>query len=506
MSKQQLEYKPVTAYTATIPILVNGVDINKGLYPVLNFKPVGAQYPYIYVPIAEFSRVGAVVKWDPIKEVISVISDYEQLKTELVELKAENKRLLDIVNTLGHIVQTRNDSIIPNGLNAYNIQMCRLEYRPVTAFTVTRPVLVNNVDINTGLYPVLNYRPVSAQYPYIYVPIAEFSRVGAKVEWDPIRQMIIVTSDYEQIKNEITQLKAENEKLRNIISTKPQTALRGNTTGNLINLGLVAEQNGWIYFSNIRDNNNLYKMKLDGTGMAKLSSEDAISINVLGDWVYYISRTNQMGIFRIRTDGTGRSRIGNQASALISVVGDWIYYSSPSAQGSIFKIHLDGTDLTLIGEFSSANNMNVVDDWIYYNLEMDGNKIYKIRTDGTERTKVSDDSSTVLNVENGWIYYDNLSDVGHLYKMRIDGTEKTKILGISPININVTREWIYYTTSVLYKMKLDGSEITLLNNNYYARLPNVIGDWIFFEVYANGRALYKMKTDGTDGSLIVTTL
>lgn len=51
-------YRPVTAYTVTEPILVNGVDINSGLYPVLNFKPKNAQYPFVYVPIAEFRRVG----------------------------------------------------------------------------------------------------------------------------------------------------------------------------------------------------------------------------------------------------------------------------------------------------------------------------------------------------------------------------------------------------------------------------------------------------------------
>ncbi len=55
---------PVTQATlqiATQPIMVNGADINKGQYPVLNYKPANAQYPYIYVPIAEFSKVGAKV-------------------------------------------------------------------------------------------------------------------------------------------------------------------------------------------------------------------------------------------------------------------------------------------------------------------------------------------------------------------------------------------------------------------------------------------------------------
>lgn len=71
-----------------------------------------------------------------------------------------------------------------------------LTYKPVTAYTVTQPILVNGVNINGGLYPVLNYQPSNAQYPYVYVPIAEFSKVGAKVLWDESKMLLTVTTDY----------------------------------------------------------------------------------------------------------------------------------------------------------------------------------------------------------------------------------------------------------------------------------------------------------------------
>lgn len=88
------------------------------------------------------------------------------------------------------------------------------QYVPVTAYTADRPIYVNNVDINTGLYPVLNYQPPSAQYPYIYVPIAEFRRVGANVIWDPQEMVIRVTSDYDQLKSENQQLREELNQLQ----------------------------------------------------------------------------------------------------------------------------------------------------------------------------------------------------------------------------------------------------------------------------------------------------
>ena len=39
----------------------------------------------------------------------------------------------------------------------------------------------------------------------------------------------------------------------------------GNTVGNLVNDGLVAQQGDWIYYSNILDEHKLYKVRTDGT-------------------------------------------------------------------------------------------------------------------------------------------------------------------------------------------------------------------------------------------------
>lgn len=86
---RQLQYKPVTAYTADRPIIVNGEDINTGLYPVLNYQPEGAEYPYIYVPIAEFRRVGSRVVWDEEAQLLTVVTDYYELQDQIEDLKAQ---------------------------------------------------------------------------------------------------------------------------------------------------------------------------------------------------------------------------------------------------------------------------------------------------------------------------------------------------------------------------------------------------------------------------------
>ncbi|MBT2729516.1 hypothetical protein J7E63_21740 [Bacillus sp. ISL-75] len=89
VNHRQMKYMPVTAYTAVQPVLVNGEDINTGPYPVLNFQPEGAQAPYIYVPIAQFSKVGASVKWNENANQMWVETDYSINKSLLAEYKAK---------------------------------------------------------------------------------------------------------------------------------------------------------------------------------------------------------------------------------------------------------------------------------------------------------------------------------------------------------------------------------------------------------------------------------
>jgi spore germination cell wall hydrolase CwlJ-like protein len=50
-------YSPVTAYIADLAVYFNGNNINSGTYPVLNYQPAGATYPWIYVPLKEVSNL-----------------------------------------------------------------------------------------------------------------------------------------------------------------------------------------------------------------------------------------------------------------------------------------------------------------------------------------------------------------------------------------------------------------------------------------------------------------
>ncbi|MGG3522031.1 hypothetical protein ABES33_19425 [Bacillus pseudomycoides] len=74
-------------YTTSIPIYINGENINNPPYIALNYHPNSVQQPVVYVPITLFSKVGATVHWDEPTQVISVGTD-EFLEDKLIALKA----------------------------------------------------------------------------------------------------------------------------------------------------------------------------------------------------------------------------------------------------------------------------------------------------------------------------------------------------------------------------------------------------------------------------------
>lgn len=70
-------------------------------------------------------------------------------------------------------------------------------------------------------------------------------------------------------------------------------------------------KDGWVYYINSAQRNSLYKIKIDGTGMTKIS-DDGISSNyfyIIGNWIYYKNSDDSDKFYRIKTDGTQRALV-----------------------------------------------------------------------------------------------------------------------------------------------------------------------------------------------------
>ena len=89
----------------------------------------------------------------------------------------------------------------------------------------------------------------------------------------------------------------------------PEIEIRGNTLGNIVNGGHAAEQDGWVYYSNIgskslsrvNEDENIVETIYNGHQKTTIAS-----INVANGWIYF---SEYGGIFKIRSDGSGLENI-----------------------------------------------------------------------------------------------------------------------------------------------------------------------------------------------------
>jgi tetratricopeptide (TPR) repeat protein len=297
-------------------------------------------------------------------------------------------------------------------------------------------------------------------------------------------------------------------KSQNIQTQLEKLQTEGNTQGNIVNAGIVAQKGDLIYYSNLSDNGYLYKIKTDGTGKTKLNSENSSNINVVDGWVYYMnqSQSNYYSLCKIQTDGIGETKLSSDQLSGLNVVGNWAYYENSSDNGYIYKIRTDGTGKTKLtsDKTYTKDSICVVENWIYYTNRSDNSCLYKIRLDGSGRTKLNSDGTYCINVTGDWIYYINETDNYSLYKIKTDGTGKTKLNSDESIFINVVGDWIYYNNYndniYLYKIRTDGTGKTKLNSAKTYCI-NVVGNWIYLN-NSDNNYLYKIQTDGTENQLV----
>lgn len=274
---------------------------------------------------------------------------------------------------------------------------------------------------------------------------------------------------------------------------------RGNSLGNIVNVGIAASFGDRVYFRRDGDGSGIYSSDLDGRDQFLLVPDDAWNINAADGWLYYSNRVENWHVYKVQLDGSERTRINSDDSGNLQLVGEWLYYRNDDDGGSIYRMRTDGSGRQKIhGEESYF--LNVSGEWIYFQNRSDGGRIYKVRTDGSGRTRINDDDSWNINVADGWIYYSTPDENWNIFKVRLDGSDRTRINRDDSGSLNVSGEWIFYRNddenSTLYRMRTDGSGRTRLTGDQ-SYFFSVHGDWIYFQNRSDGRRTYRVRLDGS---------
>ncbi|HYF84615.1 MAG TPA: DUF5050 domain-containing protein [Clostridia bacterium] len=286
----------------------------------------------------------------------------------------------------------------------------------------------------------------------------------------------------------------------------------------------------WIYFSNFYDG-SLNKVKLDGTGMIKLSDDGAASnIHIIDDLIFFReddvfnraktdgTEKQKMKDFLIKTPGDitselikdavntmGNSNMNLRNDAFIARQGDWEFYQDGSL---IYRQKTDGSRKEIIKYVYRINNINVVGNMIYYMAE---EKMYRSLNNGSAETKLSEDPARYMYVVGDWIYYVHNTE-NKLYRMKTDGSGRTLLCTEAVEDINIIADWIYFNNDEsskrgLYKMKLDGTEKSKLSNNFFRKM--IIADNSIYYLSDNSNdfnCVYKASLDGKTARKKISTI
>ncbi len=261
------------------------------------------------------------------------------------------------------------------------------------------------------------------------------------------------------------------------------------TTGNIINKGYVTEYEGFIYFSNSLDQDRLYRVRTDGTGLTKISNDqNSLFINVAKDYVYYSNPSDRHKIYRVSLKDNVRIALHEEAGIqYLSYSNGWLYYQSYHHRKNIYKLGLDGKECIKLNS-DSSEHLNVVGGWLYYINTDDGNKIYRMRNDGSERTCLGRDKAFFLNVSDDWIYYSNADRGFRICKMRSDGKASGYVNDEASWYLNVRNDWIYYCSHnqdlQICKVKVVGSASEQFNVKNAMHINTVCG-WLFYHSKAD---------------------
>ncbi len=276
---------------------------------------------------------------------------------------------------------------------------------------------------------------------------------------------------------------------------------RGNTNGNIANIGMGVAQGDKIFFTNPCA--EWYTFTLEN-GEVKKVFDDLddifVQMNMIDSNLYYISYYYEDMCFYDINGGIPGSLADIATYALI-VYDDYLY-AIDASDGYVkrWKFNSETTDGEQLGEHKAylysaqtALTMSVTDDYVYYAAVDDDYNVYRVSlADKTEQKIVSSKVSRLI-VENGLVYY-VLEEDGKLYSCNSDGSDVKCLSQRNIAAFNVNEKYVYYSSAEegLFKIPFNGGEETKISDLQNIAYINLMNEYLF--VYS-----------GVEGEVIVAT-
>lgn len=149
--------------------------------------------------------------------------------------------------------------------------------------------------------------------------------------------------------------------------------------------------NGHMYFSNTKDNHNIYKMSLLDTSYDVVYEGNTSNTLVFQNKIYFLDLDNNYALTRVNLDGTDPEVIVNERVLTynFSIDGDFIYYQIDNQD----KSRMCQMDLSTMKENillkGNFDHINVTSKYVFF-MEYDSNNVYVIADEANPKLNMFD--------------------------------------------------------------------------------------------------------------------
>lgn len=285
----------------------------------------------------------------------------------------------------------------------------------------------------------------------------------------------------------------------------------GNTAGNLNNRGLFCEHDGVVYFANPYDNDTLYSMSPDETGIKKLNSSSIELINAGGKYLYYFMtdadgsaglgyvRTRN-GIYRSRQNGRDVACLSTSTVFSMQLVDNYLYYLMSDESGPHFyKQKIDSGDEILISD-TQINPACVVGGTIYFNGTGKDHELYALNTSDDSISSIWAGNIWYPIVDGDYVYYMDVANNYRLCRYSLSDNIIEVLTNDRIDTYNLCGNTIYYQKNsasdpCLKRMNKDGSNNEVVCEGIYSDI-NSTSQYVYFHEYGSTVPMYRTPVNG----------
>lgn len=246
--------------------------------------------------------------------------------------------------------------------------------------------------------------------------------------------------------------------------------LYGNSTSNLTQIGILAEDDDNLYYLDA-----YYGISIENkaTGEKKKTEFSGSCLNASGGSLYFINMKDNYKIHKMTSDGSKSEVVYDAPVYYFSTVGNDIYFiSDPIAKED--QETAEPADETVTEEKTAT-------------------PLYVLKAGEKEPKLVSEATMSIFTIYKNKIYYVNYSDNNSLYSMSLSGKGAKKIIKTPVYSFDIKDNKIYFTdgttpedgSSTIPKLSLEvanlnGSGRKTLIDNAVVKSFNIANDAIYY--------------------------